>query len=170
MYDSLMPTERAHYEKSSPTIRRNERVSNLVDTLRDDHAQVESPLASYLRASLPPSLPEIAGLQFEALYLPCADSVIGGDWYDVLELPDGSVVIAVGDVTGHGIDAAAIMGKIRYSMRVVIMRMNELRIGSPAVVLPCIENGLLSEHPNASATTFLGIISSDRTRMQYATA
>jgi serine phosphatase RsbU (regulator of sigma subunit) len=150
-------------------IRRNDG-SDLVATLRDDHAQTESPLSSYLRASLPPSLPEIDGLQFEALYLPCADSVIGGDWYDVLQLPDGSVAIAVGDVSGHGIEAAAIMGKIRYSMRVVIMRMNALHMGSPAVVLPCIEDGLRSEHPKASATTFLGIISPDRTHMQYATA
>jgi|SRR5579872_5469646 len=138
-----------------------------ISTARD--ATKQPPLSSFLRASLPPSLPEIDGLQFEALYLPCADSFIGGDWYDVLALPDGSVAIAVGDVTGHGLEAAAIMGKIRYSMRVMALRASALR-GGAASVLPSVEEGLRSEHPDASATTFLGIISPDRTRMQYATA
>lgn len=123
----------------------------------------------FLRASLPPSLPEVDGLQFEALYLPCANSLIGGDWYDALVLPDGSVAISVGDVTGHGLEAAAIMGKIRYSTRVVTLRRNALR-ESVASILPYIEDGLRSEHPEASATMFLGIISPDRTLMNYATA
>ena len=132
--------------------------------------EMQALLSSFLRASFPPALPEVEGLQFEALYLSCGGSIIGGDWYDALGLPDGSVAVALGDVSGHGVEAAALMGKLRYSMRVVTLRANALQSGGAASVLQIVEDGLLSEHPDASATAFLGIISPDRTRMQYASA
>ena len=128
------------------------------------------PLSRFLQAALPPSLPEIDGLRFETLYLPCEQNLIGGDWYDVLALPDGSVAVAVGDVTGHGVEAAAVMGKIRYSMRLIAMRTNAIQAGGAASIIPLVEAGLRREHPDASATAFLGIISTDRKRMQYAIA
>jgi chemotaxis family two-component system sensor kinase Cph1 len=132
--------------------------------------EMQALLSSFLQASFPPALPEVEGLQFEALYLSCGGSIIGGDWYDALALPDGSVAVALGDVSGHGVEAAALMGKLRYSMRVVTLRANALQSGGAASVLQIVEDGLRSEHPDTSATAFLGIISPDRTRMQYATA
>lgn len=127
-------------------------------------------ISLFLRASFPPSLPDVEGLQFEALYLSCDGSIIGGDWYDALALPDGSVAIALGDVTGHGAEAAMLMGKLRYSMRVVTLRAHTVESGGAASVLQSVEQGLRTEHPEASATAFLGIISPDRTHMHYATA
>jgi hypothetical protein len=127
-------------------------------------------ISSFLRASFPPSLPEVDGLQFEALYLSCGGHIIGGDWYDALALPDGSVAVSLGDVTGHSLESAVLMGKLRYSMRVVTLRAHALETGSPASVLQSVEDGLRTEHPEASATAFLGIISSDRTHMHYASA
>jgi serine phosphatase RsbU (regulator of sigma subunit) len=146
----------------------NGRANNTLNALRDNY--VEPRLFRFLQASLPPMLPAVKGLQFEALYLPCADGIIGGDWYDAFALPDGSVAVTVGDVTGHGVEEAVIMGKIRYSLRVVTLRTNALQTGGAASILPSVEAALSSEHPEASATAFLGIISPDRRSMQYATA
>jgi serine phosphatase RsbU (regulator of sigma subunit) len=140
---------------------------------RDDELQtndMQALITSFVRASFPPPLPEVDSLQFEAFYLSCGGSIIGGDWYDALELPDGSVAVALGDVTGHGVEAAVLMGKIRYSMRVLALLPNPVQTGRAAWILQSVEDGLRSEHPEASATVFLGIISADRRWMQYSIA
>ncbi len=65
------------------------------------------------RSLLPDSLPEVSGLAFGARYEPAGLGVdVGGDWFDVLPLPDGSVVVAIGDVMGRGLAAATIMGQM----------------------------------------------------------
>jgi serine phosphatase RsbU (regulator of sigma subunit) len=42
---------------------------------------------------------------------------VGGDWYDAIPLPDGRLAVAMGDVTGHGVGAAAMMGELRHALR-----------------------------------------------------
>jgi signal transduction histidine kinase/CheY-like chemotaxis protein len=70
------------------------------------------------RRLLPKSLPVIEGLAAYAVYEPgMAGAEIGGDWYDVIDLGDGRVVVCVGDVVGHGPDAAAAMGQLRAAVR-----------------------------------------------------
>jgi PAS domain S-box-containing protein len=70
------------------------------------------------RSLLPPSLPLVPGFTMAARYLPAeADSRVGGDWYDVIVLEEGRVAIAIGDVSGHGIRAAALMGQLRNALR-----------------------------------------------------
>lgn len=123
------------------------------------------------RSSLPPFLPQLADITFESFYLPAYSSMaIGGDWYDAFELPDHSVAIAIGDVGGKGLDAAVLMGKLRYSMRALVHRIVTSGTGGPAAILRSVEDALISEHPGESATAFLGIISPDRKRMRYANA
>ena len=69
------------------------------------------------QASLPSLIPQPAGIHLDAIYSPAGDEAeVGGDWYDAIELDDGSVVVSVGDVTGRGIQAAAIMSKVRHAM------------------------------------------------------
>jgi serine phosphatase RsbU (regulator of sigma subunit) len=59
-------------------------------------------------------LPEPAMLRLGATYLPATEEAkIGGDWYDALELPGDRVLLAIGDVTGHGIEAAVTMNRTR---------------------------------------------------------
>jgi PAS domain S-box-containing protein len=71
-----------------------------------------------LQRSLLPVLPLVPGLELAARYLPGSERAeIGGDWYDVLPLPDGSTGLAVGDVMGHDIQAAASMGQLRSVLR-----------------------------------------------------
>ena len=64
------------------------------------------------RSLLPKRLVEVVGVQSAARYLPASDDV-GGDWYDVFELARGRLGVAIGDVVGHGVRAAALMGQPR---------------------------------------------------------
>lgn len=66
------------------------------------------------RHLLPETLPRCPGLRYAVRYKPATDSLVaGGDWYDVILRTDGSAVVIVGDVVGHGAGAAAIMGQLR---------------------------------------------------------
>lgn len=82
-------------------------------------AQREHQIAETLQRSLlPDHLPEVPGLGLAARYLPAtADMQVGGDWYDVVQLPGGLVGLAIGDVAGHGLQAAATMGQLRMAVR-----------------------------------------------------
>lgn len=72
-------------------------------------------VAEFLQKTmLPDRLSPIEGATVDALYEPgTAGLHVGGDWYDVVDLGGGRSMIAVGDVVGHGIEAAAAMGKLR---------------------------------------------------------
>ncbi len=75
-------------------------------------------VAEVLQHSMLPDLPEIDFLELHARYRPTASGAqIGGDWYDAFVQPDGDVVVAVGDVSGHDIEAAATMGQLRNLVR-----------------------------------------------------
>ena len=67
------------------------------------------------QAFLPVTMPLVPGLRFTSKYQPAAG--IGGDWYDVLALRSGAVALAMGDVAGHGVEAAAAMGRLRNALR-----------------------------------------------------
>jgi anti-sigma regulatory factor (Ser/Thr protein kinase) len=70
------------------------------------------------RSLLPARLPDVPALELAARYLPAgAGTEVGGDWYDVLELPGGDVALVMGDVVGRGIPAAALVGKLRNALR-----------------------------------------------------
>ena len=89
-----------------------------------DHARAygrELRIAATLQAaSLPKTLPELAGLRLSADYRPGnSEATIGGDWYDAFVLDDGRVVITIGDVLGNGLNAAVTMGKLRQAMQSV---------------------------------------------------
>ena len=73
--------------------------------------------ARVLQRSLIPTLPpSIPGLDIAGRYVP-AEGDLGGDWYDVFALPDGSVGFVMGDVLGHGLQPAVVMGRIRSALR-----------------------------------------------------
>ena len=70
------------------------------------------------RAMLPRRLPELAGFDSVVRYLPStAGMLAGGDWYDQLELADGSIGLVIGDVQGHSAEASAVMGQLRIALR-----------------------------------------------------
>jgi PAS domain S-box-containing protein len=78
----------------------------------------EHEVAVALQRSMLPALPDVPGLEMSAHYFAGSERAdVGGDWYDVLPLPDGSVGVAIGDVMGHDLTAAAAMGQLRSVLR-----------------------------------------------------
>src|SRR4051794_8973234 len=86
-----------------------------------DHAEMyeQRRVAEALqRILLPQEIIGIAGLEVAARYLPAAHgSSLGGDWYDLFPLTGGQLGVAVGDVVGHGLAAAALMAQLRTALR-----------------------------------------------------
>lgn len=79
--------------------------------------QRERSLAEALtRATLPPHLPQLEGIQLVARYVPAESGPVGGDWYDAFALPDGQLGLVVGDVAGHGVEAASTMARLRNGL------------------------------------------------------
>jgi PAS domain S-box-containing protein len=80
--------------------------------------ETEHAAAVTLQRSLLPEVSGVAGVQVAARYLVGVDgNQVGGDWYDVLDLPDGALGLAIGDVAGHDLRAAAAMGQLRGVLR-----------------------------------------------------
>ncbi|MFJ8663767.1 SpoIIE family protein phosphatase [Streptomyces sp. NPDC093795] len=78
------------------------------------YQSVRNSAVTLQRSLLPGTPPKRAGLEVAARYQPAqASSEVGGDWYDVIPLPDDKTALVVGDVMGSGIDAAATMGRLR---------------------------------------------------------
>ena len=74
------------------------------------------------RTLLLEELPKVPGVALAARYLPSAEDVVGGDWYDLVPLPGGRVAIVLGDVAGHGLAAAAITAQLRHALRAHLLR------------------------------------------------
>jgi GAF domain-containing protein/anti-sigma regulatory factor (Ser/Thr protein kinase) len=84
-----------------------------------EHAQLSEQrrLAEALqRRLLPQRITGIPGVEIASRYMPAGDS-LGGDWYDAFALAPGKIVLAVGDVVGHGLGAAAAMAQLRTALR-----------------------------------------------------
>jgi GAF domain-containing protein/anti-sigma regulatory factor (Ser/Thr protein kinase) len=115
---------------------------------------------------LPPSLPHLPGMHFDAVYLPSASvSQVGGDWYDAFQLEDGCVVLNAGDVTGRGVSAAVVMGKVRNLFAIAPSYERD-----PARILDTVESVMARRYPNVIITAFLGIIDPRRRTMRFANA
>jgi Stage II sporulation protein E (SpoIIE) len=80
-------------------------------------AEAEAVATALGRGLRPDKLPRLEQGDVAARYLPAGTREIGGDWYDVLGLPDGRVVLTLGDVAGHGVVAASAMAGLRHSVR-----------------------------------------------------
>jgi signal transduction histidine kinase/DNA-binding response OmpR family regulator len=82
----------------------------------DDRARQVS--VTLQQSLLPARLPDLDHAAVAARYLPRSGDVhVGGDWYDIVAMPDGRILLAVGDVVGHGERAAAAMGQLRNALR-----------------------------------------------------
>ncbi len=78
-------------------------------------------VVSLQRSLLPRATPNTPGLKVSADYAPAVDARgVGGDWYDVVALPSGRTALVVGDVMGHGLPAAATMGRLRSVARTLM--------------------------------------------------
>ncbi|QOV33822.1 SpoIIE family protein phosphatase [Streptomyces ferrugineus] len=74
------------------------------------------------RSLMNPVLPTVSGLELTGRYLPAGDHEVGGDWFDAIALSGGRTALVIGDVMGHGIHAAAVMGQLRTAVRTLARR------------------------------------------------
>ncbi|MGD0472798.1 MAG: PAS domain S-box protein [Candidatus Velthaea sp.] len=118
------------------------------------------------QALLPSRLPDIPGLRFDAIYSPATtEAQIGGDWYDAVELSDGRIVVSIGDVTGRGVRAAVIMGRVRQAIEALATYQSD-----PAQLLNAADTVLRRTHADAIVTALVGVIDLNRRTFAYATA
>ena len=103
--------------------------------------------AALQRSLLPPTaLPDADGAQLAARYV-AGEGVVGGDWYDVFTLPSGELCVVIGDVTGSGLPAAVIMGRMRSALRAYALESDD-----PATVLARLDRKMQHFEPGALAT------------------
>jgi PAS domain S-box-containing protein len=81
------------------------------------HSELREAAVRLQRAVLPDRLAQVPGWDISALYLPAGRTEVGGDFYDVITLDDGRLVMFVGDVMGRGVKAAAAMAQMRSAIR-----------------------------------------------------
>lgn len=115
--------------------------------------QQEHDLAVALqRGLLPSALPAVPGVDAAARYRPSTrGSDVGGDWYDVTALSSDRVGVAIGDVSGHGVEAAAAMAQVRMTLRAHVVAGL-----APVEVLSAVNRTVLSLLPDVIVTTFYG--------------
>jgi PAS domain S-box-containing protein len=113
---TLQGKARLHFSSEGVPLRM---VGTVQDVTDDKPAEREHRIAETLQRSLLPELlPDIPGIVLAARYVPATrEAEVGGDWYDVVPLPDGRLGVAIGDVAGHGLRAASTMGQLRMALR-----------------------------------------------------
>ncbi|AIS01074.1 PP2C family protein-serine/threonine phosphatase [Streptomyces glaucescens] len=119
-----------------------------------DHArryEQHRDVAEALQRAQLTDLPATDGLRLAARYLPATHGLnIGGDWYDAFVQPDGSVLAVIGDVTGHGLNAAVMMGQLRTALRAYAVEDD-----SPARILTRLHRMLCHLQPSLYATALV---------------
>ncbi len=128
--------------------------------------EIERRVAETLQRSLLPRLPVVPGLRLAARYRPgSAETRIGGDWYDAIALRGGKVGIAIGDVVGRGVVAAARMAHLQSALRAYALE--ALR---PAVVLERMNSFVLEGEQGGMVTLLYAIVDPDGHTVQVASA
>jgi serine phosphatase RsbU (regulator of sigma subunit) len=148
-------------------VRRLDLISRLVaqaleraGSYRREHDETSSHgrvTAQLLQAAfLPRVLPETAALDVAALYLPASNAPMGGDWYDVFPV-EGGTCLVIGDVAGHGPEAAAVMVVLRNTVRAYA-----IEDPSPARVLTRLNNMMCRLEPGVYATAIVAVWDQNR--------
>ena len=134
---------------------------------RAERSERERRLAQTLqRATLPSQFARVPGAAVSAIYTPAARDVqVGGDWYDAFDIDDRRVLLTIGDVAGHGLEASIVMGKLRHALNAVAMYES-----NPGRILNAGEQILRRRFPNEIATAFAAIIDSRERTITYANA
>jgi integral membrane sensor domain MASE1/anti-sigma regulatory factor (Ser/Thr protein kinase) len=127
----------------------------------------EHDLAETLQESLlPMAMPEVPSIELCGRYTPAQKGAnIGGDWYDVFPLAHERLGVAVGDVVGHGVTAAAAMAELRAALRAYAHEST-----SPGAVLSRLNHLTLELHPHLMATVFYGVFDVVDNSFWFATA
>ncbi|HEY0696673.1 MAG TPA: GAF domain-containing SpoIIE family protein phosphatase [Micromonospora sp.] len=117
------------------------------------------------RSLLPSRPPHVPGVDMAARYLPGQENGVGGDWYDVFRLPSGWLGIVVGDVSGHGLKAAVVMGRLRSALRAYALECDD-----PADALIRLDRKIHHFETGSLATVLYAMISPERDHLRSSLA
>ncbi|MEU4688772.1 GAF domain-containing SpoIIE family protein phosphatase [Actinoplanes sp. NPDC023714] len=117
------------------------------------------------RSLLPARLPDVPGIELDARYVPGHAAGVGGDWYDVFTLPSGWVGVVIGDVSGHGLASAVVMGRIRSALRAYALICND-----PAEALTLLDRKVRHFEAGSLTTALYAMISPDRGQVLISSA
>jgi sigma-B regulation protein RsbU (phosphoserine phosphatase) len=117
------------------------------------------------RSLLPARLPSAPGVELAARYMPGHATGIGGDWYDVFALPSGWLGVVIGDVSGHGLASAVVMGRIRSALRAYALICDD-----PAQALTLLDRKVQHFEAGSLTTALYAMISPGRERAVISTA
>ena len=129
--------------------------------------EVEHEAAMTLQRNLmPEGVARAATVDADGRYLPATRGVhVGGDWYDILDRPDGTVAFAVGDIAGHGLQAAAAMGQVRSAWRALALSTTE-----PSAILASLERFANGVEGAFFSTILTMLLDPTTDELRYATA
>ena len=116
------------------------------------------------RSLLPARLPRLPGMSVSARYMP-GGADVGGDWYDAIVLEDGAFGLAMGDVVGHGLGAAALMGELRNGLRAYALDGR-----APAEVVARLDRLVQQLRGDQMATLVYAVIEPDWAGLRFASA
>ncbi len=133
----------------------------------EERLAAEHRLVALLQSSiLPDELPQVDGLEFAARYHPAESGIeVGGDWYDAFEVAGAGVVIVIGDVAGHGMAAATLMGRVRNAARAFAVEDTD-----PARLLRRLDRVLQELEEDAMVTAIAAHFDPATRRLRYARA
>jgi serine phosphatase RsbU (regulator of sigma subunit)/anti-sigma regulatory factor (Ser/Thr protein kinase) len=141
-----------------------DRVALALHVRLSDRARVV--LEVFQRTFLPDVLPFMPGLRVATRYLPATTAVgVGGDWFDTFVLPSGEIVLVIGDVAGHGLPAASLMGKMRNALRA-----HALMGGSAIDILQRADEFHRHFGEGELVTLLIGVLARDLSGFRYVSA
>jgi hypothetical protein len=147
-------------------VRRREHAERLARQNARLFSEQRSVAQTLQHSLLPDERPEFPGLELAVRYVPGVDGVdIGGDWYDVIDVGDGQVIVVVGDVSGRGLRAATQMASLRYAIRAYAVQGDP-----PEVILSKLARLINLVRDGHFATVLCGLVNVDERRVTFANA
>lgn len=117
------------------------------------------------QAFLPEHLPTHRDLRFDGIYKSAeSEALVGGDWYDAIDLPDGRILISCGDVAGHGVAASVSVGRLRQSIL-----LSALETSDPATILERVNTVVRFQNASA-ASCVVAMLDPQSLELTYALA
>ncbi len=128
-------------------------ISSLYQRLDGLYGEQRSIAETLQRALIPQRNPSVRNLEIASRYLAGTDGMeIGGDWFSLIEIDEGHFAFAVGDVSGKGVDAAAIMARLRFTIRAYLTEGH-----APEVVLGMCSRQLSVNRDGHLSTALIGV-------------
>ena len=117
-------------------------------------------------AFLQRALPKMDAMKFSATYVPATEQAkVGGDWYDAFELGPERILFSIGDIAGHGLEAAVMMSRVRDEMLTAALLDPNVRS-----ILTHVNDHIVQGHSSPMVTAIVGIADATAFAFEYSTA